>query len=149
MKGPFSGVFLRTFCHATEDCAKVTQALQNAAGTAEVRATRTGGVHGNPIVVLEASLEDEQEIIDLFNRLRDDDLEALLATLAARIDEGCNLFFRIDKQEAFKGTLVLTRGEDVILVRTKVRAFPAKCELAQKEAREFLETELQRRARSV
>lgn len=144
-KTPFSGAYLRTFCHATEEYERVERALLNVAGPVDVRTSKTEGIHGNPITILEAAIEDDEAIGVLIGGLRVEDIRLLLDTLPKRIDDGCNLFYRLDKQEAFGGKAVLTQGEDVILVRLKVRSFPARCEIAEKTAREYLESELNTR----
>lgn len=145
VKSPFAGAFLRTFCHATEDCDRVSKALLNVAGPADIRVSKTTGVHGNPITILEATVKDGRGIGAMIGRLKEEDIRTLLDTLQKRIDEGCNVFFRLDKQRAFAGEAILTSGEDVILVRMKVKAFPAKCELAERGTRDYLESELKRR----
>lgn len=146
VRTPFSGAYLRTFCHATEDYEKVEKALLNVSGPSEISVSKTEGIHGNPITILEVPIEEDRGIRDLLGRLSDADIHELLQTLARRIDDGCNLFFRLDKQQAFAGKAVLCQGEDVILVRMKVRSFPARCEVAERSTREYLETELKNRA---
>lgn len=120
--------------------------MTNMAGPASVRLSRTVGAHGNQITILEAALTDDKEIKELIGRLSLEDLRTLVDTLHKRLDDGCNLFFRLDKQEAFLGKAVLTPGEDVILVRVRIAAFPAKPEIAEKASKEFLESELMRRS---
>ncbi len=146
---PFAGAYLRTFCHATEDYVKVESALLNISGPVEVRTSKTEGIHGNPITILETAIEDDKAIGDMISKLSEGDIKMLLDTLPKRIDDGCNLFYRLDKQQAFGGKAVLTLGEDVILVRLKIRSFPARCEIAEKSAREYLDSELKRRRAGV
>jgi len=130
MKGPFRGLYARAFAHATEDLEKVKTAMENALGPQELKILKTEGVHGNPIVILEAEISDPQEVPRFLSRLSREDLETILRTLDNRVDEGCNLFIKLDKQSAFGGLLRLDQGDDVISVRIRVAAFPAKREVA-------------------
>ena len=146
MKKTFSSLHARTLSHATEDLDKVKTAVLNTVGPAEIAVTRAEGHHGNPIDILEAIVEQEAGIVGFLNRLGRDDLDALRNTLSARVDDGCNLFVKIDKQSAFKGVVKLGSGDDVISVRIKIRAFPAKSKLAQQMIEEFISQMIQGRA---
>ena len=148
MKGRFIGLHARAFVHSTEVRERVEEALRNVVGGGELRSKATEGVHGNPIVILEADILDPEGILRFFSRLGEDDLHALLHTLDGRVDEGCNLFVKVDKQSAFLGQVRLGKGDDVISVRIRVTAFPAKQHIAEQVAREALEQELARRARA-
>ncbi|MEW5747952.1 MAG: RNA-binding domain-containing protein [Candidatus Thermoplasmatota archaeon] len=125
-----SSLHARTICHATEDCSRVEAALRTVVGEAPVARTMTEGHFGNAIEVLESSVEDEAAILDMLGRMSPGDLQEVASTLERRVDESCQLFLRFDKQRAFAGELVLGGGEDVVAVRIKVRAFPAKREAA-------------------
>jgi RNA binding exosome subunit len=140
VKRPFAGLYARAFCHATEDLEKIEQALRNTIGNAEFQITRTEGHHGNPITIVESSVESIEEISDFFEKLAVDDLRFILDTLPMRIDEGCNLFLKIDKQAAYEERVRMGSNDDVISIRIKVVAFPAKCEIAQGTARTFIES---------
>jgi len=134
----FSSLHARALCHATEDLDKVKTAIMNAVGEADLNITYGEGHHGNPIEILEAAIEVEDGIIGFFERFDRADIENLRRTLNARVDDGCNLFVKVDKQSAFKGLIKLGSGDDVISVRIKIRAFPARVALAQEVADEFL-----------
>lgn len=140
MNRPFGALHARTFCHATEDLGRVRAALENALGKHELRTLRTEGHHGNPITILETTVEDTDAIDEFFSRFGAADLDELLSSLGSRIDDDCNLFLRIDKQAAFKEEIRLGRNDDVIMVRVRVRSFPAKHEIALATAREYLES---------
>lgn len=92
--------------------------------------TRTEGHFGNAIEVLDSSVEDEAAILDMLVRIPPGDLQDIASTLGRRVDESCQLFLRFDKQRAFAGELALGGGEDVVAVRIKVRAFPARQDAA-------------------
>jgi RNA binding exosome subunit len=140
VKQLFSGLYARAFCHATEDLEKVKRALLNTIGDAEIHITQTEGHHGNPITIVESSVDSIEEISRFFEKLATDDLRIILDTLSTRVDEGCNLFLKIDKQAAYEERIRLGRNEDVISIRVKVIAFPAKREVAQVRARTFIES---------
>lgn len=145
MKSRFKGLYARAFCHATEDLDKVRLAVSNVIGSKTAELRNAEGVHGNPITIVEASLLDPDSIAGFLSRLGDSDLQGLLQTLEKRVDEGCNLFIKVDKQSAFKGQVRLGSGDDVISIRLRIEAFPAKCEVAQRHVREALGQELLRR----
>jgi RNA-binding protein len=128
----------RTFSHATEDEAKVTQALKFASGADEVTREVTEGYHGNPIAVLEVFIKEKRRSRDFFARLDEGTVQELIDTLERRMDDDCNLYLRLDKQEAFLGNLKMTNSDDAIAVRAKVESYPKKLETAMKSATEFL-----------
>jgi len=135
----------RAFVHATEDLDKVKMAMANVVGPLELTTLVTEGVHGNPLTILEANVSDPDEVPRFFSTLDREDLQTILRTLDKRVDEGCNLFVKIDKQSAFLGKVKLDRGDDVVSVRIRVAAFPATSEVAQKVVSEIVEQELTRR----
>jgi RNA binding exosome subunit len=140
VKRSFAGLYARAFCHATEDLEKVKLALRNTIGDAEIHTARTEGHHGNPITIVESSLESAEEISRFFEKLTIDDLRFVLDTLPTRVDDGCNLFLKIDKQAAYEEHIRMGHNDDVISIRIKVVAFPAKCEVAQGTTRTYIES---------
>jgi RNA binding exosome subunit len=146
VKKLFIGLHARTFCHTTEDLVKVKKAMTNVLGDSELRISKTLGLHGNPITVIESTVDKMDGISGFFAKVDDHDLSAIEDTLATRVDDGCNLFIKIDKQEAFLGRVKLGHGDDVISLRIRVAAFPATCEVAQNAIGEYLAVERARRA---
>ncbi len=138
MKGPFATLHARALCHSTEVLDRVRQAVRTAVGDVELQTTRTSGHHGNEIVVVEAHSADPDTMRCVFEMLSMADRAEILRTLPQRLDESCNLFIRVDKQEAFLGTLKLSGSEDVIAIRMKVTAYPAKKEVAEERVTEYL-----------
>lgn len=134
----FASLRARAICHATEDPAKVEQALRCVVGDAEVAVSTAEGHYGNPILTMEAAVGDEGDIISVLSRLRRDDLMEVLNTLESRMDESCHLHVRADKAAAYSGSLELAGEGDVVSLRLKVRAFPAKPEAALKVVRELI-----------
>ena len=138
MRGAFLALHARAFCHATENLDKVKLALTNIVGHTEIAVSKSEGYYGNPIAILESTVDDQEDILKFFKRLSTSDLDELSRSLISRIDDGCNLFIRIDKQSAYGGAVQLGRNDDIVSVRLRVRAFPAKCEVARNIADEFI-----------
>jgi RNA binding exosome subunit len=145
VKKLFIGLYARTLCHTTEDLAKVKEAVTNVLGDTELRISKTVGHHGNPITVIESAVDEMNRISGFFAKVDDHDISVIEDTLATRVDDGCNLFLKIDKQEAFLGKVRLGHGDDVISLRIRMAAFPATCEVAQNNIREYLAVERARR----
>ena len=136
-------VHFRVFCHATEDEVKVVQALKFASGLEDITRDVTEGYHGNPIIILEAFVKEKRRSKDLFSRLKEAELQEVLDSLDNRMDDECNLYLRLDKQEAYLGNLKMTTSDDAIAVRAKVESYPKKRETAMKSATDLLETLVQ------
>ncbi|WP_236993894.1 RNA-binding domain-containing protein [Methanomassiliicoccus luminyensis] len=134
----------RTFAHATEDEAKVEQALKFASGAEEIKKSSTVGYHGNPIIVLEARVTDAKGIKAFFSGLPKEDVKDLLDSLEKRVDEESFFFLRLDKQEAYQGRLKLADHEDVIAVRGKVKSYPQNRDNAVAAMSKFLQSVLDR-----
>jgi RNA binding exosome subunit len=67
------------------------------------------------------------------------DKRSIVRTIDLRIDEQCNFFLRIDKQEAFLERLHLAAGPDVISVQVHFRHYP-RC--SPEDALEYLSERL-------
>jgi RNA-binding protein len=133
----------RAFRHATEDEAKVVQAMKFASGAEEITREVTEGYHGNPIIILEVFIKEKRRSRDFFSRLEEEEIKEIIASLGKRMDEDCNLYLRLDKQEAYLGNLKMTTSDDAIAVRAKVESYPKKLETAMKSVTEFLESLVQ------
>lgn len=127
----FHYLHLRAFAHETEDPEKVKQALRTVAQSPDlaVEETRVDGSHGNRILILEAQVKAGQTERRVFAALARDDpgsLDRLRREAPRRLDEHLNFHVRLDKQEAYAGTLRLTTSDDAVTVRGKLRSFPKK-----------------------
>lgn len=138
MRRTFASMHVRVLRHATEELEKVEKAMATVLSGVQVRVSRTEGVHGNQIDVLEADMEDPVAIESFLSRLSRQDLAEIDRTLDQRVDAERNLFLRIDKQSAFLGDLRLGSGDDVLSVRLRVLAFPAKRDVAVRLVRDCL-----------
>ena len=134
-----SSLHARAIRHATEDGSRVEEALRTVVGDAPITRSASQGHFGNQLEVLESVLEDEARILSVLGRMDSGDRTVIASTLEARTDSSCHVFMRLDKQRAYKGELRLSDGDDVIAVRVKVRAFPAKPEVAMRVMRDVLE----------
>ena len=140
-------VRLRASCHPTEDLDKVARAVRFVAGQDEAafkpQVTDLESHHGGTVRLVEAVLDKSRAVRDVLGRLlelpgaRDD----LKATLEARTDEDGVFYARVDKQEAYAGRLVLTRGEDCVQLRLKLEHYPATREAALASLRRLLDSD--------
>lgn len=149
----FHSIYLRTSSQATEDPEKVRTALRlflpqkkEPDESDMIQETITSGHHGNQILVLEAEIKRKKEgqyVIDSIRRhLGSEGLSRLIAELPRRVDEDCNLYIRFDKQEASKGRLAITQTSDAILIRIKLKAYPARQAKALQVAQDLFTGEI-------
>ena len=144
-------IHLRTIAQATEDPEKVRSALKlllpppgqlTKKDSITVHETVTTGYHGNQIILMEAELKknkDCQYVVDLIRgHLGPAGISQLAAELPQRVDDDCTLYIRFNKQEAYLGKLMTTTKSDSILVRIKIKAYPARVGKAIQVARSFL-----------
>lgn len=127
----FHYVHLRAFAHETEDPARVLAALRNAAQDEKARfeETRADGSHGNRIGILDGEVRSAPAQKRMLAALARDDpagFAHVASTLRERVDENLNLHFRLDKQEAYLGRVMLAKDDDAITVRGKIRSFGSK-----------------------
>lgn len=116
MSCPVSMLIARVYVHATEDPDKVMKALRNVVeGRYVMKSTR--GHHGNVIHIVEVKLTE----CDAFEALRSiitrlDDVEFLL--VLSGIEES-RLYVKFDKQQAYRGVLKVSHGDDVVYVEVR------------------------------
>ena len=124
---PFHYLELRTFCYATEDEARVIQALEQFMPEgASIERSHTEGHHGDPIEILTVTLERADEMRYLLEQLpRVPGFDRVRTELDQRVDEDCSFYLRLDKQAAYQGDVAFGRG---IQLRGKVEAYPATVE---------------------
>ena len=116
MSCPVSMLIARVYIHATEDPDKVMKALRNVVeGRYVMKSTR--GHHGNVIHIVEVKLTE----CDAFETIRSiitrlDDVEFLL--MLSGIEES-RLYVKFDKQQAYRGVLKVSHGDDVVYVEVR------------------------------
>ncbi len=135
----FHSVELRAYVHATEDEARVEQAVRAVWPGAIVKTVGLEGHHGNPLAMMMCRIEGREAVDAFWRHLgQAGALPSILEDLEERVDDDAVLHFRVDKQRAFGGTIELTRHGDVIAVRAKVIAHPAKKSTAVRAVRDYL-----------
>ncbi|MEE9236469.1 MAG: RNA-binding domain-containing protein [Thermoplasmata archaeon] len=123
----FHHLDFRVHCHATEDEEKVLLAFTFVSGVEKPEVTRAKGFHGNPITVFKASIKEAWAIRAFWDRVEEaGDLDAIVQSLERSIDRRCQLHLRFDKQEAYQGRIRVVEHGDVIALRGKVAAYPAR-----------------------
>lgn len=135
----FHSVEFRAHVHATEEEGRVEQAFRTLCPEGSIEKEASEGQHGNPIVLMRCRIQKDDAIKAFWTRVKDAGLlEKILQDLDDRVDEDATLHVRFDKQKAYSGTIDLARDGDVIAVRAKVAAHPAKKSVAVRVAREYL-----------
>ncbi len=116
-------VQIEAFAHATEDPAKVIHAISNIIPNPEIelQTENLRGHYDNPILLLHLKIENHQRVEQILTILRDklgpENKESLSRELTQHTDERGWLYLRLDKQELYRGRLVLNSGDDVVKVR--------------------------------
>jgi RNA binding exosome subunit len=134
-------VSFRAFVAATEDEARVREALGVFVSPDSISATVAQGHFGNEIKILEASLR-KKEATAFFPILREQlspsELLRLRREIPARLQGDSHFHLRLDKQAAYKGLLRLTDSKDAIDVTLLVKTYPARREAALKILSELI-----------
>ncbi len=113
-----------TYCHATEDCSRVLNALKNLLPPSIRDKTSfthqtLHGYYGNPITIYSTKIREyaEQLIEYLADQFNESEKAILSATLELRYDRRSNkLYLRVSKQEAYNKKIVLYDSDDVIKI---------------------------------
>ncbi len=116
-------VELKTYCHATEDEARVVKAMLNLLpadlrGGVRVGKSVVKGHYGNPIIVYRVIVKgvDASRVVDyIASRLGSIEKSVLRASLSIRFDSRSRrLYIRFDKQELYNDRLVISDGDDIV-----------------------------------
>lgn len=130
-------VEITALAQATEDPDLVKRAIHTLLPEdTDIETEEAEGHHGNPVRLFKAKFDRADDIRNFFTELGDQ-RTTILNQLDTRLDDNCNLWMRFDKEAALNGERRLTTGEGLI-ARTKLAAFPAKRENAEKSARALL-----------
>jgi hypothetical protein len=123
---PIRWIRARTYCHATEDEERVNRALSAAVAGGRGSRQVLQGQFGNAVVLLAREIDHAAEFRETWSQWSTAGLPAaLLPAVEDRVDANGILHFRLDKQKAYQGILVLSLGGDPIDVQVKLKAFPA------------------------
>ncbi len=133
---PIRWAVARAFAQATEDETRVAAALDAAVSGGTTAHERLTGQFGNPVVLLSRRIQNAEALRATWRRWAEAGIvETLRGDIEARLDEDGVLHFRLDKQQAYEGRLVLRREADAIDVQVKIKAYPASPEEIRKVAR--------------
>ena len=122
---PIRSLELRVYVHATEDRDKVMKALreilpEDVVGDVEVVEESYHGHYGNPITVITVRVRDpakaERALDYIVSRLTKGDRAILAGSLEERVDKEGTLYFRLSKQDAYLGRLIVYEADDVVRV---------------------------------
>jgi len=134
-------VTFRAFVASTEEAERVREALSLFVLNESISSTKAKGHYGNRIEILDATL-NKKEGLAFFKKLKEEipklEMDRLCKELPKRVDEECQLHFRLDKQAAYKGESHLTDFGDSIHVCTRIESYPARREKAMKIAEALL-----------
>lgn len=138
--GIFRRIQFRTYCHATEDEAKVRKAMNFLCPGSPIRETKVEGHYGNPLLILEASMKKSPQIKDFWKRVKASGyLPQIANEVARRLDEESNLHLRFDKQKAYLGDIAIVAHDDVVIAKAKVLAYPARKDRAVKAVLDYFQ----------
>lgn len=138
---------LRATAHATEDVDRVCDAVRQLTGLDDeaFEATCTRTViegHFADVVWVESELTRSRDVRTALSRLLPDSeagRQQLVKELEQRVDDDGVMYLRFEKQAAFEGRIVPTRGEDAVQVRLRVQVHPAGRERAILTLKSLLE----------
>jgi RNA binding exosome subunit len=127
VKLPISDVDIRIFAHATEDSAKVMQAVQCLIAPKyfddiKFQKTELKGHYGNPITLFYTKIKDTmiiEYVIKKLTTLNSSDQDKIIRESKLFIEKS-SLYLRFDKQTAFLGKLQL-ENVDPIYVRIRFK----------------------------
>ena len=140
MASTFHWIKVKTICYATEDEDLLCRMTSGLSGIEELDIDVSEGLHGNPITVIDATLNKNKQYTTLFQNLGEDIIREILAGLEEKVDDDCILYVRLDKQKAVCGEFSIAHGGDVVSVTAKIMAHPARKEVAVETIREFLQS---------
>jgi RNA-binding protein len=108
----------------------------------EIEPETEGGVFTNRLYSIEATIKNQKDIREFMTKtlgcLDSYDIKKLRTSVEKHVDEACNLYLRLSKQELAQGQIVL-ESRNPVHVRIKIAAYPAKKENAIPVAREIIE----------
>ncbi len=114
-------VEISTFSHATEDEERVENAITNLLPeeNRDLWLTRKTlkGYHGDPITIVTGKIRTKKGATGVLRRVVQElsslDQQRILDELEERLDEGGNLYIRLDKQKAYLGKVRLLETDPV------------------------------------
>lgn len=126
MTAPLHNLRYRTFCYATEDPAKVVDALSFVVGDVDTDTDKASTYHGAPITIYRGEIDDQPTIDRILREIAGTLGNDLRLELTKRLDEDSQLHLRLDKQAAYDERYAWARGGDAVAVWGTVEAYPSK-----------------------
>ena len=116
-------VEVSAFAHATEEEVKVEKAIRNILHeeARSIRLTRRklSGYYGDPITIIKGKMKKKEAtkvLENILRRLSTLDKQRLLDESEDRLDDGGNLYVRLDKQKAYLGMVSLQETDPVRVI---------------------------------
>lgn len=115
---------ITTSIHATEDEEKVRKAVLNLVpeelrDQARIKQLVFQGHYGNPIkrLILTITGKNADKVFrNLISKMTSTDKKIIDVTLENRLDSSSHLYIRLSKQDAYRGSVVLYEGDDIIKI---------------------------------
>jgi len=120
-KIPIGYIDIRVFAHATEEVDRVLNAVRNVLSPELIdvvvfKKTNLTGHHGNPIILFETRIKEENAARTVFEKLSLGlstlDKGLLDSEIDQHLDKG-NLYVRLDKQSAYLNELKLSSADPI------------------------------------
>ena len=137
----------RMFVYENEDEQELRTALNNIFPDVIPEVEEAEGLLEDEIIILSGVIDKKRYLKDflnnLFEELGTDEIIKLYDDIDKKMDDQCNLFLRLSKEDAIYEDLHIIDNGDSIHLKIKVEAYPAKKEIAVKNMKEFIKEKLQ------
>ncbi|MGN1363515.1 MAG: RNA-binding protein [Methanobrevibacter sp.] len=137
----------RMFIYENEDEQELRTALNNIFPDVIPEVEEAEGLLEDEIIILSGVIDKKRYLKDflnnLFEELGTDEIIKLYDDIERKMDDQCNLFLRLSKEDAIDEDWHIIDNGDSIHLKIKVEAYPAKKDIAVKNMREFIKEKLQ------
>ena len=137
----------RMFVYENEDEQELRTALNNIFPDVIPEVEEAEGLLEDEIIILSGVIDKKRYLKDFLNNLFDelgtDEIIKLYDDIDKKMDDQCNLFLRLSKEDAIDEDWHIIDNGDSIHLKIKVEAYPAKKEIAVKNMKEFIKEKLQ------
>ncbi len=125
-----NSIEIKAYVHATEDEGKVVKVIHHLLPSdlrSRVKISRqiVKGYYGNPIKILSIRIKgrDAEEVVKtIFGNMSDTEKSIVKASFQIRFDPmGNKLYLRLDKQELYRGRIVVSDSDDVVHITISLR----------------------------
>jgi len=135
------------FVYENEDEQELRTALNNIFPDVIPEVEEAEGLLEDEIIILSGVIDKKRYLKDflnnLFEELGTDEIIKLYDDIDKKMDDQCNLFLRLSKEDAIDEDWHIIDNGDSIHLKIKVEAYPAKKEIAVKNMKEFIKEKLQ------